>query len=121
MTDRVQCPDCKGKGACFAHVNTGPDSSGHYWGDVKCLRCDGSGEVPAAMLEQMRKGRLLRDARVARDESLYECAKRVNISSAKLSAIEHGRDTELYLHPYWPKAVERPHRSDGGGAAVEKP
>lgn len=38
-----------------------------------------------------------RKARIARDESLRECARRMGVTAAQLSAYEHGRAGRLRL------------------------
>ncbi len=84
------CPDCKGAKDVFAFVNTGPDASKHRSGMMPCRRCSGRGAVPFQMAEWMRQGRLMRDARVARRESLREAAQRLGMGSAVLSRLEQG-------------------------------
>lgn len=90
------CPDCKGTGKTGpVHVNYGYDQKlgrcrGEWKDNIPCSRCNGSGTVPDEMAEWIYAGRKMRDARVARGESIYECAKRLGTSSAELSAIERG-------------------------------
>lgn len=84
------CPTCNGKGHNFGHCNTGPDSSQHYWGDLKCFRCKGSGEVPDEMKQWIADGKAMVKARRDNGLTLIEAAKTLGISSAELSAMENG-------------------------------
>lgn len=102
------CPDCKGAKQVTAHINYG-DRRPHEWKQIDCPTCDGYGEISAHHAERKRIGRLLAQARMAREESLFECAKRAGVTSAELSGIEHGKpryDGFLQMHPYWPKAID---------------
>lgn len=95
MSAHRACPTCKGKGTNFCHVNMGLDTSKHYWGDVQCHTCRGTGQVPEAMFRWMEAGKRCRDARVARDESLNEYAKRIGLNAADVSSFEWGRWNHL--------------------------
>lgn len=86
----MKCPSCNGKGSSFGHCNTGPDSSKHYWGYIKCLRCKGSGIVPDEMKQWIADGKAARERRFASGKSLLEAAKETGISTAELSAMENG-------------------------------
>lgn len=84
------CPSCKGKGTSFGHCNTGPDSSQHYWGDIKCLRCKGTGEVPDEMKQWIADGAAARQRRRDNGKTLLETANAMGVSPAELSAMENG-------------------------------
>ena len=89
--EKIQCPECKGKGQSFGFVNGGLDLSKHYSGYLKCFRCNGTGQVPAAMLGWIAEGKALQRARAARGETLYSEAMRLGIPTSTLSSIEQGR------------------------------
>ena len=78
----VQCPDCCGRKE-YVGVH----------GKHKCSRCDGSGVVPAIVLDWIARGKLMRAARVhgKKYRSLWEEAKRRGITAKELSDMENGR------------------------------
>ncbi|WP_345840856.1 hypothetical protein [Shewanella algae] len=84
------CNDCNGKGVVNAFVNTGLDSSQHYYGQTHCYRCNGTGSVPEEMTQWIEDGKRLRQERVQRGETLLMAANRQGLSIAQLSAIETG-------------------------------
>ena len=86
----MKCPTCNGKGFSFGHCNTGQDSSGHYWGDIKCLRCKGDGQVNDDMMQWISDGNAARLRRISYGKSLIEAAKEMGISPAELSSMEGG-------------------------------
>jgi len=83
-----QCPDCKGKKKIMAFVD-GQDFNGVE--ELNCLRCKGYGEIDEDMERWMKIGGVHRTWRVAQWESLAECAKRLGMGAADLSAMEMGR------------------------------
>jgi DnaJ-class molecular chaperone len=85
------CPTCKGKRTNIAHINTGIDSQRHRWSEIPCFTCNGAGNISDEHATRITKGAEMRQARVARKESLYEAAARMGMTAARLSAIEHGR------------------------------
>lgn len=89
----VTCPACRGKDAVESvrFVTKSNGEHRHEIGAWPCDLCKGAKVVTAAQAAAFAKGRQMRDERVARGESLFEAAKRMGISSAQLSAIEHGR------------------------------
>lgn len=87
----MQCPHCKGEGGTDAFINRGPDIRTHSFGWVTCATCDGAGTISGAAAQRVERGELLRKARVLRRESLMEASRRLGISPADLSAVEHGR------------------------------
>lgn len=52
----MTCPDCKGKGKKYLHLNPG----GWKW--VTCWRCEGSREVSDKVMAQVEAGRRLSEA-----------------------------------------------------------
>lgn len=87
-----KCPFCRGNKGATCHVNTGLDSSKHYWKWFDCEQCGGTGEVTEKHYNHVIAARLKRVERSERNETLLDCAKRLGISVAELSAIESGRD-----------------------------
>lgn len=87
----IQCPECEGAGKSFGFFNGGPDLSKHHSGYLKCFRCNGTGQVPAAMLGWIAEGKAMRLERAARGETLYSEAMRLGIPTSTLSSIEQGK------------------------------
>lgn len=87
----MQCPLCKGKRVVWGHMNTGPDSSKHRWGDMPCPTCNGSGEITQEHADRIEAGRKLRQQRLDAGETLREAATRQGMTTVQLSAIEQGR------------------------------
>ncbi len=87
----MQCPECKGTKTTIAtHVRYADGSS--RWGvEMKCLRCQGIGEVDDRTPEWIRIGRAMRDKRVNEDRRiLRDEAKRRGIDVVTLSQMECG-------------------------------
>lgn len=87
----MQCPGCKGKGTVFGHMNTGPNSSKHQWGDMQCMTCRGSREITQNHADWIEAGQKLYRQRLNSGETLGDAAARQGMTPAQLSAIEHGR------------------------------
>ena len=88
-TDGSTCPRCDGKGSNPAFVHT--ESGSYYDPELKCDLCKGTGKVSDQTLQWLSAGKRHRDDRVARDESIMECSRRLGIRAAELSAMENGR------------------------------
>lgn len=86
MADK--CPRCTGDGGYYALVTRATGCTEEY---LTCLLCKGDGQISAEVVGWLKEGSDHRNARVARDESLRECAKRLGVSPALLSAMETGR------------------------------
>lgn len=88
------CPACQGEPAkpALAFFNTGEDYTKHYAAEVTmpCRVCEGTGAVNGWVLLRHHKGRKHRADRVERGETLLHAAQRLGVSSAELSAYEHG-------------------------------
>lgn len=89
---KMQCPGCKGKGVVFGHMNTGPDSSKHQWGNMQCMTCRGSGKITQDHAARIEAGHKLYRQRLNSGETLGEAAARQGMTPSQLSAIEHGRN-----------------------------
>lgn len=87
----MQCPVCKGaKIMTAAHVSYADGSHG-YGVDFPCDQCGGVGEVPDEMLEWIRIGREMRQARVGGEyRNLRGEAKRRGMDVVTLSRMERG-------------------------------
>lgn len=90
----ITCPDCKGKKKIMAFVD-GADFHGVE--ELDCLTCKGSGEIDPDMERWKKIGGVHRTWRVAQWESLADCAKRLGMGAADLSAMESGRKDPTLL------------------------
>ena len=88
-TSLAQCPDCRGKGTISAFVDW--EGGGEFREGIRCHGCGGTGRVTAQRIIWRGAGKQHRDARVARMESLRDCAARLGVSAVELSDIERGR------------------------------
>lgn len=82
------CPRCGGSKSSEAFVD-GPRFNGIRL--IDCVLCKGAGVVSEAQFEWWQTGQSHYRARVDRGESVRECARRLGISAADLSGMEHGR------------------------------
>ena len=86
----LTCQRCDGHGVVGpVHVNRGDQA--HTWEMIRCASCGGSGYWTPAQAVAARVGAEMRQERLARGESLLEAARRLGMSPAELSALEHGR------------------------------
>ncbi|HVL77616.1 MAG TPA: helix-turn-helix transcriptional regulator [Noviherbaspirillum sp.] len=92
--DVHRCPACNGEPAkpTLAFFNTGENWRKHYAAEVTlpCQVCKATGMVSGWVLLRYHKGRKHKADRVERGETLFHAAKRIGVSSAELSAYEHG-------------------------------
>lgn len=89
----MTCPSCKGNSPrqAFAFVTRKDRSCGCEIVTITCRVCDGAGNATAADCLRLLAGMAMRHARCLRGETTFAAAKRMGISSAQLSAIEHGK------------------------------
>lgn len=87
----MQCPTCHGQKNTFGFANKGPDYRSHTQGMMACVTCRGTGEVDQEFPARLAAGESFRRNRMTREESLFDCAQRLNVSTAQLSAYENGR------------------------------
>lgn len=87
--DLPECPVCDGKGTHGLFAD-GP-KGGRYVEAAPCTFCAGKGRVEPHRIEWRRIGRDHYRARVKRAESVRDCATRLGVTPAELSAMEHGR------------------------------
>ena len=85
----VECLACKGIGHMVAFVDRA--SGGHLDPVLCCNLCLGEGCISATKADWVARGRTHYKARVARRENVRDCAARLGVGSAELSAMEHGR------------------------------
>lgn len=86
------CPSCDGRGGNTCFVD-GRNKDGSHYGDVRevaCSTCDGSGQISGSKAENIRIGKMMRDARVSAHISLREGAQALGVGPAELSKIERG-------------------------------
>lgn len=88
MAERA-CPSCGGKGSVAAFVDTA--ERGWFDPTLPCPLCKGRGRISEQQAAWLAAGRAHYVARVARRESVLECATRLGIRVSELSAMEHGR------------------------------
>lgn len=86
MADK--CPRCSGNGGYHALVHRKDGCTEEY---LTCDLCKGDGKISAEVAGWLKIGSDHRNARVSRDESLRECALRLGVSAALVSAMETGR------------------------------
>lgn len=88
------CPQCDGRGTNAGLIHY-VDGFGHrasrYDDAIRCSLCGGTGQISKQTAEWLAIGRQHYETRIARDESLRECAVRMGIKASELSAMEHGR------------------------------
>lgn len=87
----MKCVKCGGKGKSMVHHNTGADSSGHYWRELSCSYCDGTGDMSDMQMQKIEDGVAQRKARQAKGETLSEAAFRMGVCISAISAIENGK------------------------------
>ena len=89
QTETTTCPRCRGSGIVAAFVETA--THGYFDPMLQCSLCRGDGHISATTADWLARGEVHYKARVARGESASECARRLGISAAELSGMEHGR------------------------------
>lgn len=87
----MKCPECSGNGSHFAYINTGADSSTHRAGDVVCLRCKGSREVPDEMELWISDGKRVRALMLERGLTMMSVAAGLGVTPAEISSVLAGR------------------------------
>ena len=88
----LACPSCNGRGGNTCFVD-GRNSDGSHYGDIReieCTVCGGQGRISEEKAEQIRIGKMMRDARVSAHISLKEAAQVLGVGPAELSKIERG-------------------------------
>ena len=80
------CPRCRGLKGGPAFVDTA--DSGWYEPFIPCSLCKGEGTLTAEQMQRYEEGRWHREKRLARGESLRQCAHRLGVSPAAVSAYE---------------------------------
>ena len=103
------CPDCKGAKMLSANLGGPPDMPAVAW--FTCGRCAGQGVVTPELDRWWEAGRLHRERRIARKESLRDCAARYSLPLATVCDLENGRFDLETLIPTSPKI-----RGEGGHA-----
>lgn len=85
-----ECYACKGVGEVTAHLNYG--GSDGEWKIINCPTFVGTCEISGEHAARIEAGRKARHARIIDGISLSEQARRLGITPAQLSAMEHGRE-----------------------------
>jgi hypothetical protein len=87
----MTCPDCKGTKKVYG---IGCGSGGCKPMAFDCFRCKGLGVVPDEMIDWIKKGKALKEARMNPYVNQREKAKRLGVSVAIYSQVELG-----YINP----------------------
>lgn len=88
----LTCPDCKGKGQKYLHLNygTGDKRSGWQW--VKCWRCNGEKVITSATLASIEAGKGLNELLKAKGYRYdLECLASQGVDGVALSSALMGR------------------------------
>lgn len=88
MPDDITCPDCNGAGGADGIVC---GSFGCREARLRCGLCGGTGKVTPLKAEWFKRGRAMREARVAACRTLRDEAKRRGLTQVELSKMEQGR------------------------------
>jgi len=96
------CPDCKGAKVLNAIVD-GVHGGGVV--QIKCSRCDATGETNPIREQWLRVGGTHRTWRIAQHESIRDCSARLNVSITELCDMENGRAEPGRLIPDTPKEL----------------
>ena len=91
MGDTITCKFCHGKGFVGPVFVDRSDGTGELLERIECTHCGCTGVWDAEHLARYEAGRAHRQERIAREESLRECASRLGISPAQLCNFEQGR------------------------------
>jgi len=87
----VECPDCKGEGVILAFFACSSDGGCEPGRELPCLRCDGRKMVPHEQLEWIKAGKIMRDDRRSRHNTLRAEAAERGVRPSELCAMEQGR------------------------------
>lgn len=85
------CSSCGGKGYNEGFINA---RLRHYYGQIKCSDCAGTGQVTEEQAERVRASKPIVLDRRARRVSIREEAARLGVDFAEWSRVEHGRMPE---------------------------
>lgn len=101
MVETITCPCCDGRGsnAGFICYADGSGTRSQYDEAITCDLCKGVGKIAKQIAQWLEIGRAHYLNRVARDESVMECAKRLGLRPSQVSAMEHGRADPKGLDP----------------------
>lgn len=90
---RYPCSRCSGRGFTLKLLRIRTESAGLdcQWHKSDCATCRGGGEIDRETYERIERGHALREARIARLESLRDAAARLGVTPERLSQIEWGR------------------------------
>jgi DnaJ-class molecular chaperone len=102
QTTGLPCPHCHGKGSnpgfiCFAD---GEATRSRFDKAIQCSLCKGAGSISREVAAWRMIGKRHRDARVAREESILECSRKMGIRPSELSAMENGRANPATLEAH---------------------
>lgn len=90
---RYPCSHCSGRGFTIELTRIATQTAGLdcQWLKRDCGTCGASGEISRETYERIERGHALREARIARLESLRDAAARLGVTPERLSQIEWGR------------------------------
>ena len=82
----MTCPHCDGRG-----FTIGFGCPGFRRMKLDCRSCSESGQVDQAFMDRHAAGETLREARLRKDLTLREAAKKYGVKASELSDAERGR------------------------------
>lgn len=91
----LTCSRCDGRRTTHAFID-GP-TGGRFDPAFPCSLCHGTGEVTEQTAEWLAVGTAHRLDRVARQISIMACARKIGVTPAELSSMEHGRTDPALL------------------------
>lgn len=89
----LSCVSCDGKGVqigMFPRYAPGYEGPRKPYIELKCSRCDGTGQMPAIHVEWMKTGEEMKRERLSRNMTLRAEAVRRGMSPSELSKMEQG-------------------------------
>jgi hypothetical protein len=90
----MTCPDCNGVKRLMSlvnHRNQYDEGSTCTAEEIDCTTCSGTGEVDPEHAVRITRGRAMRDARLERNESIWDAAKAMGLRPSEYSDLERGR------------------------------
>ncbi len=84
------CPDCEGTGQTLAFFVIHTDGHEQTMAQLRCLTCQGRGEVDDRYPAWLRRGQEMRRERRERREPLRQAAARLGVSAVEYSKMEFG-------------------------------
>ncbi|TVP12505.1 hypothetical protein [Shewanella sp. MSW] len=87
----MKCPTCQGAGHISCFVNTGNDWRKHKSNLMKCIPCNGKGEVNGEQEEWIKRGASMRKMMNQCGYTVQSLAHEFDVDSSQICAIIFGR------------------------------